>query len=206
MSRFCVRFWAASRHPAYFAGSESILLKPVPDTVLTALEAVSEGLDREPVFRYLKSALSPLDPAACDRLENYVITWGLGGKAWGEDFTQHPRGLGLPWEPEDEAALEDLNQSRRAGVQPLVRLHRAMAGARNTLGQLEALHAFLEEVEAPGGWRSWPPPLRRRGTGAAPWSKSSSGTFWWGRWSKWRPFWGRRSGIWTASPGCFACF
>ena len=28
--------------PAYFAGSESILLKPVPDTVLTALEAVSE--------------------------------------------------------------------------------------------------------------------------------------------------------------------
>lgn len=135
--------------PAYFAGSESILLKPVPDTVLTALEAVAEGLERELVFRYLKSALSPLDPAACDRLENYVITWGLGGKAWGEDFTRHPRGLGLPWEPEDEAALKDLNRSRRAGVQPLVELHRAMAGAQNTLGQLEALHAFLEAVEAP---------------------------------------------------------
>ena len=55
-----------------------------------------------------------------------------------------------------------------------------MAGARNTLGQLEALHAFLEEVEAPGGWRSWPPPLRRRGDRQPPRSKSSSGTFWWG--------------------------
>ena len=101
MSRFCARFWCTVRCiPAYFAGSQDILLKPAPNAVLTALEAVVEGLDREPVLRYLKSALSPLDPAACDRLENYVITWGLGGKAWREPFDRHPRGLGLPWEPE----------------------------------------------------------------------------------------------------------
>lgn len=135
--------------PAYFAGSESILLKPVPDTVLTGAGGGVGGVGPGAGVPVPEICPVPLDPAACDRLENYVITWGLGGKAWGEDFTQHPRGLGLPWEPEDEAALEDLNQSRRAGVQPLVRLHRAMAGARNTLGQLEALHAFLEEVEAP---------------------------------------------------------
>lgn len=135
--------------PAYFAGSQDILLKPVPNTVLTALEAVAEGLDREPVLRYLKSALSPLDPASCDRLENYAITWGLGGRAWGEAFDRHPRGLGLPWEPEDMAALEDLNRSRETGVLPLVRLQKAMAEARNTLDQLEALYAFLEEVQAP---------------------------------------------------------
>lgn len=135
--------------PAYFAGSQDILLKPAPNAVLTALEAVVEGLDREPVLRYLKSALSPLDPAACDRLENYVITWGLGGKAWREPFDRHPRGLGLPWEPEDEAALEDLNRSRETGVLPLVRMQTTMAGARNTLEQLEALYAFLEEIRAP---------------------------------------------------------
>ena len=117
--------------------------------MLTALEAVVEGLDREPVLRYLKSALSPLDPAACDRLENYVITWGLGGKAWREPFDRHPRGLGLPWELEDEAALEDLNRSRETGVLPLVRMQTTMAGARNTLEQLEALYAFLEEIRAP---------------------------------------------------------
>ena len=135
--------------PAYFAGSQDILLKPAPNAVLTALEAVVEGLDREPVLRYLKSALSPLDPAACDRLENYVITWGLGGKAWREPFDRHPRGLGLPWELEDEAALEDLNRSRETGVLPLVRMQTTMAGARNTLEQLEALYAFLEEIRAP---------------------------------------------------------
>lgn len=135
--------------PAYFAGSQDILLKPAPNAVLTALEAVVEGLDREPVLRYLKSALSPLDPAACDRLENYVITWGLGGKAWREPFDRHPRGLGLPWEPEDEAALEDLNRSRETGLLPLVRMQTTMAGARNTLEQLEALYAFLEEIRAP---------------------------------------------------------
>lgn len=134
--------------PAYFAGREDILCKPVPDAILTALEAVCDGLDRGPVLRYLKSVLSPLAPAACDRLENYAVAWGLRGRSWGEDFTRHPRGLGLSWEPEDEAELAELNRSRIAGVMPLVRLQKALGAAGTVLEQLQAVYAFLEEVQA----------------------------------------------------------
>ncbi len=116
--------------------------------MLTALEAVVEGWTGR-VLRYLKSALSPLDPAACDRLENYVITWGLGGKPGGSHFDPSP-GLGLPWgQPEDRGRPGGpLNRGQETGVLPLVRMQTTMARARNTLEQLEALYAYLEEIRS----------------------------------------------------------
>ncbi|MFR8331991.1 MAG: hypothetical protein ACLU9S_06195 [Oscillospiraceae bacterium] len=64
MSRFCVRFWAATESRLFCRVQESILLKPVPDAVLTASGGGVGGLDREPVFRYLKSALCHPGPGA----------------------------------------------------------------------------------------------------------------------------------------------
>lgn len=136
--------------PAYFAGSEDILHKSVMDTVLTALEAVAEGLDQKPVLRYLKSVLSVLPPENCDKLENYAIAWNIRGRAWTEPFTRHPRGLGVVWQTEDEAALAALNQSRAAGIGPLAHLQKAMQEAKTTLEQLQGLYAFLEEVDLAG--------------------------------------------------------
>lgn len=132
--------------PAYFAGVEDILHKSAIYTVMTALEAVNEGLEAAWMLRYLKSVLSPLEPGDCDALENYVLAWRIGGKAWGEPFTRHPRGLGRDWEPEDRAALEALNRSREAGALPLCRLEKSLRQAGTVEEQLRGLYAFLEEV------------------------------------------------------------
>lgn len=132
--------------PAYFAGTEDILHKSAMYTVVTALEAVVEGLDSGSVLRYLKSVLSPLDSAQCDNLENYAISWRIRGKAWSQSFEKHPRGLGKDWTEEDKLLLEELNKSRAAGVLPLWRLESAIKQGKTVLEQLRGLYAFFEEV------------------------------------------------------------
>lgn len=132
--------------PAYFAGVEDILHKSAIYTVMTALEAVTEGLEASWVLRYLKSVLSPLEPQDCDALENYVLAWRIGGRAWAEPFAKHPRGLGKDWEEGDKTALEALNRSREAGVMSLCRLEKALRQAKTVEEQLRGLYTFLKEV------------------------------------------------------------
>lgn len=133
--------------PVYFAGNEDILHKSVIYTVITALEAVAEGLDRENVLRYLKSVLSPLTAAECDELENYAIAWRIRGKAWAEPFTRHPGGLVEQWSQEDRETLERLERNRVLGAGPLLELDKALKKAASVLDMLEALYAFLERVQ-----------------------------------------------------------
>lgn len=135
--------------PAYFAGTEGVLQKPVIAMALDALEAVVDGLDRDDVLRYLKSPLSPLTRPECDQLENYVIRWGVRGQAWGRDWTWHPQGLGVDWSQEDKAKLEELNACRRRAVEPLVHLKNGLQAAGNTKQQLQALYDFFQAVDLP---------------------------------------------------------
>ena len=136
--------------PAYFAGNEDISAKSAIFTVLSALDAAVEGLEGPGVMGYLKSVLSPLSPAEGDRLENYAIAWRIRRGDWGSPFTRHPRGLGKEWMAEDEAELNALNESRRIGVMPLYRLAQGMKRGKTAGEHLQALYAFLEEVDMPG--------------------------------------------------------
>lgn len=135
--------------PAYFAGNEDILHKSAVYTVMTALEAATEGLETGLVLRYLKSMLSPLEPEQCDRLENYAIIWGIRGAAWTKPFEKHPEGLGKPWQERDKEALAMLEESRQRGVGPLWELEKALKQAKTVLEQLQGLYTFLETVELP---------------------------------------------------------
>lgn len=133
--------------PAYFAGNEDILHKSAVYTVMTALEAATEGLETGLVLRYLKSMLSPLEPEECDRLENYAIVWGIRGTAWTKPFDKHPEGLGKPWTERDTETLARLEESRRRGVGPLLELAKALRQGKTVLQQLQGLYAFLETLD-----------------------------------------------------------
>ena len=84
--------------PLYRSGTEEILQRSVIGTVLTALDAALGGFDQKDTVRYLRSALSPLDPDTCDMVENYTILLGIRGKRWLEPWEFHPVGLGEPWD------------------------------------------------------------------------------------------------------------
>lgn len=135
------------RIPSYQSGTENILDKTVITTVLSAVDTVVNGFETSDVLRYLRSSLSPLSILQCDKLENYAILWNITGSRWTSEWKNHPEGLGVSWTDADKLYLDELNQSRRLAFKPLVHLNSAMKNA-NTLGQMvDALYAFLDEIQ-----------------------------------------------------------
>ena len=133
--------------PVYQSGIEDILSKTVITTVLSAIDAAVDGFDQADVLRYLKSPLSPLTVSHCDKIENYAIIWKSTGSQWGTDWTYHPGGLSTDWKEADKAYLAELNRMRADALTPLLRLGKGMKEA-TSLGQLvDALYAFLNDVQ-----------------------------------------------------------
>lgn len=132
--------------PVYIAGTEDILEKSVIATVLTALDAAIGGFDSKDILRYLKSALSPLSMDICDKLENYVIMWGIQGSKWLSDWSMHPEGLQELWNDQNTADLMELNDTRRAIISPLQKLGVSFHNATYLSQQIHALYGFFEDI------------------------------------------------------------
>lgn len=134
--------------PAYYTGREDILREPALRAVLSALQSASGGMEAEDVFSFLKSPLSPLDRDACDRLQNYVLTWRISGSLWEKTWTMHPGGYEGTVDDEARDELAALNMWRESAARPLLHLKRGLEQAANTEGQVWALYNFLQEIGA----------------------------------------------------------
>ena len=135
--------------PIYQSGTEPILDKSAIITVQSAVDAATNGFEQEDIFRYGKSLMSPLDIAACDKIENYAIMWNVTGKHWLTEWTNHPKGLTEHWTDYDRKLLEQLNTDRRRIIDPLVHLQQGFVTANCVKEQVEAVYAFLEETRFP---------------------------------------------------------
>lgn len=136
--------------PLYLAGTEDVLDKSVIHTVLSAIDAALSGFDQAEMLRYLKATLSPVEMTACDAIENYVILWGIRGSLWQKEWTNHPEGLGEQWTDSARQALQELEQARSVIIEPLVRLRQGLTEGKNVDQQVQALYAFLEDVDFAG--------------------------------------------------------
>jgi len=132
--------------PLYQSGTEEILQKSVIATVLNALEAALSGFEQRSVLRYLRSALSPVEPDLCDEMENYALIWGIRGKKWLTVWENHPDGLSVPWNEKAKYRLALLENARYRTVMPLERLHGDFVNAANLREQVLALYTFLKEI------------------------------------------------------------
>ena len=133
--------------PLYRSGTEEILQKSVISTVLTALDAALTGFDQRSTLRYLRSALSPLDPDTCDLVENYAIIWGIRGQKWASPWENHPDGLSGVWGESAQRRLEEINAARDLAIAPLTQLQKGFREAVNLSEQVAALYRFLEQIQ-----------------------------------------------------------
>ena len=136
--------------PLYQSGTEDILQKSVLCTVLNALDAALSGFEQRGVFRYLRSALSPLSMDDCDRVENYAVIWGIRGSKWTKTWENHPEGLSGKWNEAQERNLAAINSARNRAMEPLERLRAEFLKAKNVRQQVLALYGFLEEIRLAG--------------------------------------------------------
>ena len=137
--------------PLFMSGRGDILRKSVPMLIACVLEAVNRGYEYEAVFGALKTGLMPLTAEECDRLENYVILWGVRGYMWDRDWTMHPEGYNRPMDENARRRLEELNRIRRRITEPLKKLETAVHKAETAREQAMALAAFLEDISLATG-------------------------------------------------------
>ena len=133
--------------PAYFAGRNQVLDKPVFQSVLSAMQAAVGPMDYEDVALFLKSGLPLLDRDPCDRLDCYAYQWNLLGSQWEKPWVLHPRGFGENWLPEDQAMLDTLNRDKTRALEPLFQLRRELNASCNTGEMVLACYHFLEQIQ-----------------------------------------------------------
>lgn len=133
--------------PLYTGRKTSITAHPAVAFLLCALEAAAEDMETETVTAYLRTGYAGVLRDDCDALENYAYTWAISGARWQKEFTEHPDGYDGRFTEDTVKRLQELNRIRDVAVGPLLRLRTGLRTAGNTLGQLEAVHRFLEETK-----------------------------------------------------------
>lgn len=149
--------------PVFLARTQEVLEKPILALVTGALAAISGGYRYEDMFRYLKTGLAGISDEERDKLENYVLTWDIKGGMWSarQNWHMHPMGYGHAFSEGDEAAVAELDATRRRVIAPLENLRKA-AGTTGR-DRAMALYDFLEEIDLPQTLHERVELLRQRG-------------------------------------------
>ncbi len=132
--------------PLYRSGTDDILQKSAIAAVLSAMDAALGGFERKDVLRYLRSALSPLNPDLCDRVENYAIVWGIRGNRWLVPWENHPDGLEGQWNDIARSRLDELERARLRAIAPLEKMRRGFLDAVTLRDQVDCLYTFFEDI------------------------------------------------------------
>ena len=132
--------------PLYMSGTEDIVQSGAIATVLWALDAAVSGFERADVFRYMRAALSPLEPEEADLVENYAVIWSVSGNKWLQPWENHPDGISGIADENTAPRLEQINNLRRRLMEPLAVLRSDMLSAVRLKDMVTAVYDFLERV------------------------------------------------------------
>ncbi len=149
---------------------------PLVELVRAALGVVSQRWASQEVIRFAKTDLVPLERAAVDRLENYILEHGIEGEAWYDPkpWGYHSRSRG----DEDETGIalrgsaeeQQMDSWRRILAAPLRRFELSFCPAENSTVRnpqsatqrglpvsdlCRALYTMLEEIKAAQRLEQW---------------------------------------------------
>ncbi|MFB6286515.1 MAG: helicase-exonuclease AddAB subunit AddB [Candidatus Bipolaricaulia bacterium] len=129
--------------PVFIDRRRSVAHHPVVELIRSALETVQMDWAYEPVFRYLKTDLTALDRDEVDRLENYVLEFGIRGWRWRDaDPWQFVRRYTLEAEPAEDGPV-DRPEDADAQVRQLAEINEIRDRARR---ELWAFHERVTEA------------------------------------------------------------
>ncbi len=133
--------------PLYMSGTEDIVQSGAIATALWALDAAVGGFERQDVFRYMRSVLSPLEAEEADLVENYAVIWNVSGNKWLQNWENHPDGISGISDENTVYQLRLINELRVRLMEPLAKLRGDILSAARLKDMVTAVYAFLERVE-----------------------------------------------------------
>lgn len=154
--------------PFFIDQKRSMMNHPLVELIRSTLEIINGNWRYEPIFRAVKTELifpSRLNPGKLreqmDRLENYVLAYGIQGDKWTKKKRWTYRRIrGLEFEAvaqtDAEKKVEDeLNDLREMITGPILRLQRRLRKAIDGRGFCEALFLYMEELDVPVKIEKW---------------------------------------------------
>ncbi|MDP4171373.1 MAG: helicase-exonuclease AddAB subunit AddB, partial [Bacillota bacterium] len=154
--------------PYFIDQKRTMLNHPLIELIRSSLEVINGNWRYEPVFRAVKTELLyPLQEnadrirAQMDKLENYVLAYGIQGGKWTNKARwsyKRFRGLELEINVQTDAEKEmeqELNELRLIVTAPIVRLSKRLKKAESGRKLCEAVYLFLEELDLPEKIERW---------------------------------------------------
>ncbi|SFT46972.1 DNA helicase/exodeoxyribonuclease V, subunit B [Selenomonas sp. GACV-9] len=149
-----IPFFADSKRPS--------IHHPLAELMRSVLEVVVKGWRYETVFRCLRTGFFPLVREDVDKLENYVLEFGIRGrKRWTQEeaWSWHRR-YDLE---DDEAAIDEaaqlrllhIDSLRRQAVASLAAFEDEVRAAKDVRAQTEAVYHLLVGLEVPLHLAQW---------------------------------------------------
>jgi ATP-dependent helicase/nuclease subunit B len=146
--------------PVFIDQKRPVMHHPLVELVRSALEVFVTDWSFDPVFRFLKTDLTPLGREEVDLLENYVLAHGIRGGRWTDERPwEYRRRLSLEEDSEitdvEAEELEAINRIRSQAAIFLREFCSAADLASNVRDITAALFNLLVSLEVPEMLESW---------------------------------------------------
>jgi len=103
--------------PYFMDEKRKIIEHPIIELILSAIDIASKNLRYDDVFRYLKTGLSNVEKDEHEKLENYVLRYGIRGDRWQKDNF----GFELTSEEKENSFNIEIDEIRQRVVRPLTK-------------------------------------------------------------------------------------
>lgn len=135
--------------PVFEDNRQPLSTQPLLVFVKHLFTAVRSGYNSEEIFKYLKSGLAGLDAEQISLLENYVYVWQISGSAWGEEWTNNPKGF-EEMQDYDLEKLGKINALRERVIAPLKKFYQRCKSA-TALEISTAVFELFRQIDVRGG-------------------------------------------------------
>lgn len=127
---------------------------PLVELIVSGLETINTYWSYEPLFRYLKTDLVPIARHQVDKLENYVLKYGIRGSRW---LQEEEWNFGFSDTEADEQRQKRINQWRDKASAALKKFHRQVYGQGALPVQVITTHLYhlLRELQVNQTLERW---------------------------------------------------
>ncbi|QZY54167.1 helicase-exonuclease AddAB subunit AddB [Crassaminicella profunda] len=137
--------------PYFLDEKRNIMHNPIIELILSSLRVVYRGYRYEDVFRFFKTGFSGASVDTCEKLENYVLKYGIQGNKWKEPFVL------------EDINRDELNGCREKFIKPMEKLEKKVKG-RRTVGEItKGIYDYLEGIDIHKKLEDWIDLLRCEG-------------------------------------------
>lgn len=144
--------------PCFFDGRRSVSGNMLVAWIRSLLNIFIQRFSYESVFAYLRCGLSGISMEETDRLEDYVLAFGIRGfNRWQKEWTGRQPDM-------TEEELAKLNGIRRSMIDSLMELHEVTSSRRmKTIDLIRAIYRYMLHLDIKGQLEDWKEVFEHKG-------------------------------------------